>query len=59
VWVEREVGLGVVHMLDMSAAADAVEAGTWVPQDVRSDELSQRFGFVRSPAAAAGGSSAH
>jgi hypothetical protein len=58
-YLDTELGLGLIHTLDMSAAADAVEAGTWVPQDVRSDELSQRFGFVRSPAAAAGGASAH
>ncbi len=40
---------GLVHTLDMLAAAEAVEAGHWVPQDVAAHELPQRFGFQRNP----------
>jgi hypothetical protein len=43
------VAFGLVHTLDMLAAAEAVEADHWVPQDVAAHELPQRFGFQRSP----------
>jgi hypothetical protein len=44
-----DVGFGLVHTADMALAADAVEQGRWMPQDVLCSELPQRFGFVRSP----------
>lgn len=40
---------GIVHTLDMEAAADAVEAGRWDPQPCTGDELPRRFGFVLRP----------
>ena len=40
---------GLVHSLDMLAAAEAVEAGRWVPQDLLAQEIPQRFGFQRTP----------
>lgn len=43
-------GLGVVHTLDMHAAADLVEQGRWRPEPVRAQELPARFGHVLSPA---------
>ena len=51
VYVDAEIGLGLVHTLDVPIAARAVEQGLWVLQDVESAALAQRFGFVRSPAA--------
>ncbi|TAK83079.1 MAG: DUF2946 family protein [Aquabacterium sp.] len=48
-FLETELGLGIVHTLDMSAAADAVESGHWVPQDVASGELPGRYGYVLQP----------
>jgi hypothetical protein len=42
-------GLGVVRSMDMDAAADAVEAGLWQPQDVAVEELATRFGHVLNP----------
>ncbi len=56
-YLDTDRGLGLVHTLDMQAAADAVEAGTWTPQEVQAGELPQRFGFVRSPAAQLSGPS--
>jgi hypothetical protein len=47
-----DLGLGIVHSLDMDAAADAIERGTWTPHEVRFDELPSRFGYRLSPAAA-------
>jgi hypothetical protein len=52
VYLDTEVGLGLVHSQDMAAAADAIEQGLWVLQDVEAATLPQRFGFVRSPQAA-------
>lgn len=49
-YLASDLGLGLVHTLDMNFAAEAVEAGRWQPQEVRSDALPQRFGYVRSPA---------
>ena len=42
---------GLVHTLDMAAAAEAVEAGRWVPQECHSEEMPQRFGYVLRPRA--------
>ncbi|CAM5789312.1 DUF2946 family protein [Rhizobacter fulvus] len=48
-FLATDLGLGVVHTLDMELAADAVEAGRWPPTEIRFDELSERFGFVLKP----------
>lgn len=49
VYLETELGFGLVHTLDMLLAADALERGLWVPQEILRSELPQRFGYVRSP----------
>lgn len=43
--------LGLVHTLDMHAAAELVEQGLWQPAPVRRGDLPVRFGHVLSPAA--------
>lgn len=48
-YLETEHGLGVVRSLDMDAAADAIEAAGWVPEEIPADELPRRFGFVLRP----------
>lgn len=48
-----DLGPGLVHTADMALAADAVEQGRWAPDELRADELPQRFGFVREPQPAA------
>lgn len=48
-FVLTDLGLGVVHTLDMHCAADQVEAGHWVPQPCSAQNLAQDFGFVASP----------
>ena len=50
-YLETDRGIGLVHTQDIVQASESVEAGRWQPQDVRSDELPGRYGFVRSPAA--------
>jgi hypothetical protein len=54
VFIATELGLGLVHSLDMDIVADQVENGVWQVEAVRQAELPQRFGFIRSPAAATG-----
>ena len=49
-YLATDLGAGLVHTADMDLAADAVERGRWVPQDLRADDLPQRFAFVRQPA---------
>jgi Protein of unknown function (DUF2946) len=51
-YLDTERGLGLVHTLDMLHAAEAVDTGLWVPQQVPSRELPARFGYVQSPARA-------
>ena len=48
-YLETDLGFGLVHTLDMGHAADAVEQGLWVPQPMESTTLAERFAFVRSP----------
>jgi hypothetical protein len=50
-FVATDLGLGLVHTLDMEAAADAVEQGLWPISGVESADLPARFGFRLSPAA--------
>ena len=52
-------GIGIVHTLDMGAAADAVEHGHWQVQEARFADLPQRHGDCQSPQALQGPSAAH
>ncbi|MES2956969.1 MAG: DUF2946 family protein [Pseudomonadota bacterium] len=48
-FLDTEIGLGLVHTQDMHEAARAVEAGLWVPERLAFAAMPQRFGFVASP----------
>lgn len=50
-YLETDTGFGLVHTQDMTLAADAVEQGLWVPQEVPSADLPARYGYVQSPQA--------
>jgi hypothetical protein len=50
-FVACDIGLGIVHTLDMEAASDAVAGGAWRVEDVRFETLPARFGYRLSPAA--------
>ncbi|HUG25597.1 DUF2946 family protein [Piscinibacter sp.] len=50
-FLATDIGLGIVHTLDMELAAQQVEAGHWQPSPVRFDELPGRFGYRLSPQA--------
>jgi hypothetical protein len=45
-----DLGLGIVHTLDMELAAAAVESGAWVVSDASFSALPQRFGYQVAPA---------
>lgn len=53
VYFATELGLGLVHSLDVPFVADAIERGDWSVQEVRAEDLPRQYGFVRSPLAAA------
>lgn len=48
-FIDTDLGLGLVHSLDMGLAADAVEAGLWTPREMRGAEMPARFGFRPQP----------
>jgi hypothetical protein len=48
-YLETELGFGLVHTQDILAASELIEYGLWVPQDALTAELPQRFGYIRSP----------
>ena len=49
VYLQTDIGFGLVHSLDMTHVADAIEQGVWEPEPVQSADLPQRFGYVVSP----------
>jgi len=49
VYLETDLGFGLVHSMDMLQAADAIESGLWVPESVSADALPVRFGYIASP----------
>ena len=51
VYLETDIGFGLVHTQDMTLAADAVEQGLWVPQEAEAASLPGRYGYVASPQA--------
>ncbi len=53
-FLASDLGLGIVHTLDMGVAGDAVERGAWQPQEIEFAALVARFGYSLSPAAKAG-----
>ncbi len=48
-YLDTDIGFGLVHTLDMEQASDAVERKAWRPQDLPAASLPDRFGFVLSP----------
>lgn len=49
-FVAADIGLGLVHSLDMVHAADLVADGRWPVTECRLDDLPVRFGYCLSPA---------
>ena len=51
VYLQTDIGPGLVHTLDVGLAADAVEQGRWTPRPTTAAAMEQELGFVRSPLA--------
>jgi hypothetical protein len=50
-FIATNLGLGIVHTLDMELAADAIEAASWMPTTRRFEGLPAAFGYRLDPAA--------
>lgn len=48
-YLDTEIGFGLVHTQDMHLALSPIESGLWVPKEVTRANLSQQFGYTRSP----------
>lgn len=51
VYLETDIGFGLVHTQDILSAAEAIESGLWVPVQLHAADLPARFVYVRSPQA--------
>ncbi len=49
VYLDTDIGFGLVHTMDVGIAADAVLQGLWVPLDIVSQTMPRRFAYVTSP----------
>ena len=50
-FIDTDIGVGLVHSLDTGAVADAIEAGAWpAPEPITFAALPARFAYVLSPA---------
>ncbi len=49
VYLDTDIGFGLIHTMDVAIAADAVMQGRWAPLDTHSHTLPTRFGYVNSP----------
>ncbi len=58
VFIDTDIGLGLVHTLDTATAADAVQAGEWALQDMPFADMPRRFAYVLRPQAGADTSTA-
>jgi hypothetical protein len=48
-FLECDLGFGLLHSLDTGIAAQAVEAGDWQPQEMDFARMPDRFGYVLRP----------
>lgn len=49
VYLNTELGLGLVHSQDMFLAAERVSTGEWRPENVKADDLPTVYSFMLSP----------
>jgi Protein of unknown function (DUF2946) len=53
-FIDTDIGFGLVHTLDMERAARAVECGDWQPHEMAFADMPRRFGYVLRPQANTG-----
>lgn len=49
-FLQTDIGFGLIHTLDVAQASEAIDQGLWKPQPLTAAELPERFGYVCSPA---------
>ncbi len=49
VYLQTDLGFGLVHTQDVALVADAVQAGVWTVQELPAAALPQHFAYVTSP----------
>lgn len=50
-YLDCDIGFGLVHTQDVVQASGLVERGAWQPQEVQASALPARFAYIMSPAA--------
>ena len=50
VYLETDIGFGLVHTQDVEQVADALEIGLWPLREMHSSELQGKFSYIASPA---------
>jgi hypothetical protein len=48
-YVETDLGFGLMHSMDMLQAVQKIESKEWLPQNIAKIDLQARFGFCLSP----------
>ena len=48
-FLDTDLGFGLVHTLDMAVAAQAVDSGVWAPAEMPFADMPARFGYVLKP----------
>jgi len=48
-FIDTDLGLGLLHSLDVEAAASLVDSGAWSVNELSYDQMPARFGFVAHP----------
>ena len=48
-YLETDLGFGLVHSMDMLQAVQKIESEEWTPQSVDKVDLQKRFGYCLSP----------
>jgi hypothetical protein len=49
-FIETDLGFGIVHTQDVERASRHIDSGAWTPQHAAFRTLVQRYGFVMTPA---------
>ena len=52
-FLQADLGFGLVHSMDMGIAAQAVDAGDWQPAEMPFEEMPRHFGYTLKPLPAA------
>ena len=48
-YLETDLGFGLMHSMDMLQAVQKIESKEWLPQNIAKIDLQARFGFCLSP----------